>query len=60
MIVEENTVCFMRDGNTVVHQKNYAASFIDGDHYYVVSAEVTQDDLKTFLDFLNFEKIFIE
>ena len=58
--VEENTICFMTDGDATVNQRNYAASFIDGDHYYFVSAEVTQDDLKTFLDVLDFEKIFVK
>lgn len=60
VISEENVICFMADGNTAVNQKNYAASFIDDNHYFVISAEVSQDNLNTFLDVVNFEKTFIE
>ncbi len=56
----KNTVCFMTDGTAAVDQKNYAASFIDDNHYYVVSTEASQGDLNTFLSALNFEKISVE
>ena len=60
VISEGNIICLMADGNTTVNQKNRAACFVDDNHYFFISTDASQDDLKTFLDFVNFEKIFIE
>lgn len=60
VISGKNTVCFMADGSSTAKPKNRAASFIDDNHYFFISTDASQDELKAFLDFVNFEKIFIE
>ena len=59
-ITEEGNTVFYTTKTEAGKQKNHAIAFIDSDHYYRVSAEVTKEELKAFLDVVSFQKIPLE
>ena len=50
---------FCSEGITPSTHKNCVISFMDSEHYYLIKTSASVEELKDFVELLNFEKVFL-